>query len=45
MTENEYTHLLTLYYSGDYCMCMTFQEFVTMYAGKFLKGEKMNERS
>lgn len=44
MTENEYAQLLTLYYSCDYCMCMSFQEFVTMYGEKVLKGGEDNAR-
>lgn len=39
MTESEYQHLLSIYYNGDYCMCMDFQEFVTRYADKTLRGE------
>lgn len=37
MTENEYQHLLSIYYNGDYCMCMDFQEFLNRYADKFLE--------
>lgn len=39
MTESEYNHLLSIYYNGDYCMCMDFQEFVAMYGEKVLRGE------
>ena len=36
VTENEYTHLLSIYYNSDYCMCMSFQEFITRYADQIL---------
>lgn len=43
MTENEYTHMLTLYYSCDYCMCMSFQEFLTRYAKQILEANNGKE--
>ena len=40
MTENEYVHLISIYYSSDYCMCMSFGEFVARYAKKILNQEE-----
>ena len=37
MTESEYKHLLSIYYNADYCMCMSFQEFLTRYANNYLE--------
>ena len=37
MTENDYAHLLSLYYSLDFCMCMSFQEFLTRFSTNILE--------
>lgn len=42
MTENEYSYLMTMYLSSDYCEAMPFYEYVTRF-GRQLLGNRSED--